>query len=186
MHLSFPHIFHDLIAYFILALNNIPSFEGTTFYPLTYWRTGLPSWLSDKEFACRCRRCRFDSWVGKIPWSRKQPIPVFLSGKFQRQRSLAGYSLWGWKESDTAEYSGTHACISKSPFTAILGIHYFWLWEKVKKALKFHPKHITWMWKSKDTKYFSRTVLQLQWSQTAPGRICNEAHRMESSRFLLQ
>ena len=31
------------------------------------------------------------------------------------------------------------------------------------------------MWKSKDTKYFSRTVLQLQWSQTAPGRTRNEA-----------
>ena len=32
-------------------------------------------------------------WVVKIPWRRKwQPNPGFLSGKSQRQRSLAGYS----------------------------------------------------------------------------------------------
>ena len=37
----------------------------------------------------------FDSWVGKILWSRKwQPVPVFLPGKFHGQRSLAGYSPW--------------------------------------------------------------------------------------------
>ena len=30
-----------------------------------------------------------------------QPTPVSLPGKFHGQRSLAGYSLWGHKESDT-------------------------------------------------------------------------------------
>ena len=29
--------------------------------------------------------------------------PVFLPGKSHRQRSLAGYSPWGRKESDTTE-----------------------------------------------------------------------------------
>ena len=44
----------------------------------------------------------FDPWVRKIPWRRKwQPTPVFLPGKSQGQRSLAGYSPWGHKESDT-------------------------------------------------------------------------------------
>ena len=38
----------------------------------------------------RCKRCRFDPWVGKIPWRRKwQPTPVFLPGKSHGQRSLA-------------------------------------------------------------------------------------------------
>ena len=46
----------------------------------------------------------FDPWVGKIPWRRKwQPTPVFLLGEFHEQRSLAGYSPWGHKESDTTE-----------------------------------------------------------------------------------
>ena len=36
----------------------------------------------------------------KIPWRRKWlPMPVFLPGKSHGQRSLAGYSPWGHKES---------------------------------------------------------------------------------------
>ena len=42
-------------------------------------------------------------------WSRKQqPAPVFLARKFHGQRSLAGYSSWGYKELDTAEHAVTH------------------------------------------------------------------------------
>ena len=35
---------------------------------------------------------------------RKEGIHVFLPGKFHGQRSLAGYSPWGHKESDMTEY----------------------------------------------------------------------------------
>ena len=34
--------------------------------------------------------------------------PVFLPGKFYGQRSLASYSPWGRKESDTTERLSTH------------------------------------------------------------------------------
>ena len=65
---------------------------------------GPPRWLSGKESACQCRRHRFDSWVRKIPWRRQsQPTPVFLPGESHAQISLAGYSPWGLKESDTTE-----------------------------------------------------------------------------------
>ena len=48
-------------------------------------------------------------WAGKIPWSRKwQLTPEFLPGKFHGQRSLAGYSPWGRKESDTTEHIHTY------------------------------------------------------------------------------
>ena len=74
---------------------------------------GLPRWLSGKESACQCRRWKrpgFDPWVGKIPWRRKwHPTPVFLPGESHRQRSLAGHSSWGCKESDTTEWLSTHA-----------------------------------------------------------------------------
>ena len=64
----------------------------------------LPWWLIGKESTCQCRRCGFDHWVGKILWRKKwQPTPVFLPAKFHGQRSLAGYSPWGNKESDTTE-----------------------------------------------------------------------------------
>ena len=62
------------------------------------YHSGLPWWLSGKESACQCRRCRFNHWVRKIPWRRKwQPKPVFLPGKFHGQRSLKDYSPWGRK-----------------------------------------------------------------------------------------
>ena len=59
----------------------------------------------------QCRRQEFEPWVWKIPWSRKwQPTPVFLPGESHGQRSLAGYSPWGHKESDTTE-APEHACV---------------------------------------------------------------------------
>ena len=57
---------------------------------------GFPYCTSSKEPACQCkrqRRCGFDPWIGKIPWSRIwQPTPAFLPGESRGQRSLAGYS----------------------------------------------------------------------------------------------
>ena len=67
----------------------------------------IPGGTSGKELACQCRRhksCRFDPWVGKIPWRRKwQPTPVFLPEEFHGRRSLVGYSPRGRKESDRIE-----------------------------------------------------------------------------------
>ena len=46
--------------------------------------------------------------VRNLPWSRKwQPTPVFLPGKFHRQKSLAGYNP-SVAEFDTAEWLNTH------------------------------------------------------------------------------
>ena len=42
--------------------------------------------------------------VGKMPWRRQwQPTPVLLPGESHGQRSLAGSSPWGHKESDMTE-----------------------------------------------------------------------------------
>ena len=52
----------------------------------------------------RRRRHSFHLWIRKIPWRRAgQPTPVFLPEESHGQRSLAGYSPRGHKESDTAE-----------------------------------------------------------------------------------
>ena len=67
-----------------------------------------------KKSACQYRRHRrrgFDPWV-EISWRRKwQSIPVFLPGESLGQRSLAGYSSWGHKESDKTEHARTHTHI---------------------------------------------------------------------------
>ena len=60
--------------------------------------------LSGKESTCQHRRCRFNSWIRKIPWRREQlHTLVFLPGEFHGQRALGGYNPWDRKESDTTE-----------------------------------------------------------------------------------
>ena len=78
------------------------------FYP-SFILSGLPRWRNGKESTCQCRRhrrCKLDSWVGKIPWRRKwQPTPVFLPREFYGQRSLVGYSPGVWKGLDMTKHS---------------------------------------------------------------------------------
>ena len=68
---------------------------------------GLPGGSSGKDPDCQCRgykRHGFHPWVGKIPWRRAwQPSSLSLPGESHEQRSLAGHSPWGHKESDTTE-----------------------------------------------------------------------------------
>ena len=60
----------------------------------------------------------FDPWVRKIPWRRKwQPTPVSLPGNCHGQRSLAGYSPWGRKESDMAEQLSTSSLNNRILFS---------------------------------------------------------------------
>ena len=58
----------------------------------------LLRWLIGKEsmYQCRrCKRCGFNPWVRKIPWSRTwQPTLVFLPIKSHQQRNLAGHNSW--------------------------------------------------------------------------------------------
>ena len=52
----------------------------------------------------QCGRPGFDPCLWRQAW---QPTPVFLPGEFPGQRSLAGYSPGGPKESDTTEWLST-------------------------------------------------------------------------------
>ena len=68
---------------------------------------GLPQGLSSKEFTCSARDA---GDVGLIPGLGRSPggghgNPLLCSclGESHGQRSLAGYSPWGRKESDTTE-----------------------------------------------------------------------------------
>ena len=72
-------IWHSMLSYFVFWFNEFKRLLG------------LPSWYIYKESAYQCRRhrrCGFDPWVRKIPWSRKwQLSPVLLPGKSRGQRS---------------------------------------------------------------------------------------------------
>ena len=66
---------------------------------------GFPDGASGKESACRyrrCKRCRFNPWVKKVPWRRAlHPTPVFWPGECHGQGSLVGYSPLGHTEQNT-------------------------------------------------------------------------------------
>ena len=71
------------------------------------WSSLPESW---KRRSRRHRRCRFNPWVTKIPWSRKwQPIPVFLPGESHGKRNLAGYSPKGTVSRTWLKQISTHA-----------------------------------------------------------------------------
>ena len=83
----------------------------STLEPLTfnYWSPhALESMLYHKrnhsnEKSTLQRRSGFISWVRNIPWRKKwQPTPIFYPRKSHGQRSLAGYSPWSRKESNTS------------------------------------------------------------------------------------
>ena len=60
--------------------------------------------LKRQRICLQCKRSSIDPRVGKIPWRRDRLLtPVFLPGEFHGQRSLAGYSPWGCKESDRTQ-----------------------------------------------------------------------------------
>ena len=91
-------------------------FSGLDFISLVFL-LGFPGGASGKEPACQCRRLKrswSDPWVRKIPWRKaQQPTAVFLPGKSHGQRSLAGYSPQGHKESDMTEQA-QHVSVSVS------------------------------------------------------------------------
>ena len=105
-------------------------------FPTQGLNPGVPWWLRWQRVCLQCRRPGFDPWVKKIPWSRAWlPLPIFLTGKSHRQRSLVGYSPWGYKELDmndgltlSPRLGNTHQ------YPKIYS--YFYLWKEKLKSEK--------------------------------------------------
>ena len=75
-----------------------------------------PDGSDGKESHLQCRRPGFNPWVGKIPWRRAwNPLPYSCMRNPHGHRSLAGYSPWGCKGSDTTEETEHTAPGVKNP-----------------------------------------------------------------------
>ena len=73
----------------------IPSLEN---------KGGFPSGSDGKELVCNAGDLGLIPALGRFPWRRERlPTPVSLPGESHGQRSLAGHSPRGRKESDTTE-----------------------------------------------------------------------------------
>ena len=89
---------HDAVSKYFFV-------DGRSWIPFLY-RWLIRRWLGSacgEEPTRQCRRhkrCRFNRWVGMIPWRRAwQPIPMFLPEGSHGQRILVGYSPSGHKGS---------------------------------------------------------------------------------------
>ena len=71
---------------------------------------GFPGGSDGKESACNAGDLASIPGVGRSSREGNLPTPVFLPGKFHGQKSLAGYSPWGRKESDILS-AHTHTSI---------------------------------------------------------------------------
>ena len=69
---------------------------------------GFPGDSDGKESACNVEDLGSIAGLERFPWRGAwQPTPLFLPGESHGQRSLAGYSPQGRKESDTTEQLST-------------------------------------------------------------------------------
>ena len=72
------------------------------------WGGGQSLWASMVAQMVKNLPALWKTWVQSLGWEdplEREWLPtlVFLPGEFHGQRSLAGYSPWGRKESDTTE-----------------------------------------------------------------------------------
>ena len=95
----------------------LPTIEGPKNFreqlgELIFLLWDFPGGASDQGFTRQCRKCRFDSWVRKIPWRRKwQPTPVFFAWEIPWTEEPVGLQFMGFQRV-THNWTPTHTHIS--------------------------------------------------------------------------
>ena len=79
--------------YIYISIYNYPA-KG---FPIAHWIKNLHAMQETGNVA-------LIPSMGMFSWRRKwEPTPVFLPGESHGQEEMAGYSPWGYKESDRTE-----------------------------------------------------------------------------------
>ena len=97
-----------------------------------WWETGKPGVLQSSG----SKRVGHD-WV-----TEQQQQPVLLLGKFRGQRSLAGYTPWGCKESDMTEHTWKQES-KVMIFASMLKVYTFYKGTEVPGWIGFEPERET-------------------------------------------
>ena len=107
--------------------------------------------------------------MGSIPGLERSPgegilaTPVFLSGKSHGQRSLAGYSPWGHRESNTTEHATTcGVLVPGNPHPCPLQWKYGVLTTGLPGKSHFHKKTLILVLKRKQEGWLLNTALALE------------------------
>ena len=70
---------------------------------MTILTKGFPGGSDGKESAYSAGNLDSIPGSGRSPGEGNGNPPIFLPGEFHGQRSLVGYSSWGWKESELSD-----------------------------------------------------------------------------------
>ena len=149
---------HVILKAKIVAWVAIPFSKGSSLSPaapdckwihyhLSHLGSPNPRWLSAKESADQCKRCRkcsFNSFIRKIPWRRKwQPTPVFLPRKIPWMEEPGGPKSIGLQRA-----RHTWACM-KCTNRRVVGKHQAnSIWGTVYRNIEQHSSKMTRAWRS--------------------------------------
>ena len=99
----YTHI-HTLQSLCVLAQWELMIIKATSILPRTWHFTYVIVFHSHNNPKRKVLSLSFENWQTKVSWIQKIlwrqewiPSPVFLPGEFHGQRSLAGYSPWGFR-----------------------------------------------------------------------------------------
>ena len=112
--INMNYFWYILLIFFFFGVENLKVCL------LDWFQVQFSMWHSGKA-TCQCRRpkrCEFDPWIRKIPWSRKwQPTPVFLPGRFHGQRSLdhGVAKSQKWLSTDIHTHTHTNSQTKRGP-----------------------------------------------------------------------
>jgi len=116
----------------------------------------LPTWLNGKESSCQCKRCRFNPWVGKIPWKRKWQLTlIFLSRESNGQRSSGLSSMNSTCQKTLHDWVTEHPCMhAQNLIVKVMQIF---------KTLRFHFTYfrMTNTVQEDNTKYWQVTQVEI-------------------------
>ena len=111
---KFLTFFHSSGQYLRVSFKTPPGVSSgfCWYFIIAIFPLRLPRWFSGKEPACQCRRhkrCGFNPWVRKMPWSRRwQPTPVSLPGGLQSTGSQRAGQDWATEHTHTHTLTHTH------------------------------------------------------------------------------
>ena len=90
--------------FYIFANRTYVDAKKNRFIPIGNCVFTVSSVKDDKQSAYNVGDLNSVPWLGRPPWRREwQPTLVVLPGELHGQRSLAGYSPWGCRESNMTE-----------------------------------------------------------------------------------
>ena len=149
---------------------------------LKFCLQGFPGGSDGKEFACSAGDLGSIPESGRCPGKGNWlPTPGFLPGKFHGQRSLAGCSPWGWKETRLSDWHFHLHCL-QGAMSRCLGFKMiFFLYSWVASKNSFWMITLCQAWQRAVKLVTFSTISAMPWGGVPGDRPDNTSGRVASN-----